>query len=253
MTEKTIKVHMKQRRDTRANWDAVNPVLYDGELGFVSDDPNLYKIGDGETTWNDLPFRGFDGTISQETGSNTKAVMSQNAVTQELEKKQDVIEDLDQIRENANNALKSIPDKYVEDTELNDALSGKQDVIEDLDAIRSGAEKGATALQNVPEEYVTEEQIISNEKVTAAALTELRVDLTVTKSTLAKKDTEMSDAIAVIKADVQTRATQQAVEDLDADLRGISESNERITAAALTDIYSAIERLKARLDILEGK
>lgn len=253
MTEKTIKVHMKQRRDTQANWAAVNPVLYDGELGFVSDDPNLYKIGDGETAWNDLPFRGFDGTISQETGSNTKAVMSQNAVTQELEKKQDIIEDLDQIRENANNALKSIPDNYVKDTELNDALSDKQDVIEDLDAIRGGAEKGATALQNVPEEYVTEDQIISNEKVTAAALTELRVDLTVTKSTLAKKDADMSADIAALQEDIPTRATQESVNELDETLRGISKSNERVTAAALTEIYSAIERIKARLDILEGK
>lgn len=36
----------------------------------------------------------------------------------------------------------------------------KQDKITDLDAIRSGAEKGATALQSVPSEYVTESELV---------------------------------------------------------------------------------------------
>ena len=38
-------------------------------------------------------------------------------------------------------------------------ISGKQDKIEDLDDIRSGAAKGATALQEVPAEYVTEDEL----------------------------------------------------------------------------------------------
>ena len=38
-------------------------------------------------------------------------------------------------------------------------ISGKQDVISDLDSIRSGANKGATALQSIPSEYVTEEEL----------------------------------------------------------------------------------------------
>ena len=38
-------------------------------------------------------------------------------------------------------------------------ISGKQDKIEDLDAIREGAAKGATALQSVPAEYVTESEL----------------------------------------------------------------------------------------------
>ena len=37
---------------------------------------------------------------------------------------------------------------------------GKQDKIADLDAIRSGAEKGASALQSVPSEYVTESELM---------------------------------------------------------------------------------------------
>ena len=38
-------------------------------------------------------------------------------------------------------------------------ISGKQDLIEDLDTIRANAEKGATALQAIPEEYVTETEL----------------------------------------------------------------------------------------------
>lgn len=81
MANKIIKAQMKQRRDTKANWAAQNPVLLAGELGIVSDDPNLYKVGDGTTAWNALPFRGFDGTLAQTTGDSETAVMSQKAVT----------------------------------------------------------------------------------------------------------------------------------------------------------------------------
>ena len=38
-------------------------------------------------------------------------------------------------------------------------ISGKQDEITDLDAIREGASKGATALQSVPSEYITESEL----------------------------------------------------------------------------------------------
>lgn len=38
-------------------------------------------------------------------------------------------------------------------------LNGKQDEISDLETIRSGAEKGATALQSIPDEYVTENEL----------------------------------------------------------------------------------------------
>lgn len=76
---------MQLRRDTKANWQTYNPILFDGEPGICTDDPNLYKIGDGHTAWNSLPFRGFDGTVVHTTGNSTNSVMSQKAVTEELE------------------------------------------------------------------------------------------------------------------------------------------------------------------------
>lgn len=43
--------------------------------------------------------------------------------------------------------------------ELSDGLNKKQDIIEDLESIRENASKGATALQSVPSEYVTESEL----------------------------------------------------------------------------------------------
>ena len=87
---------MKQRRDTFANWAAENPVLLDGELGIVSDDPNLYKVGDGSTAWNALPFRGFDGTLAQELGTSPNAVISQKVVSEKISELSEKIDNLPQ-------------------------------------------------------------------------------------------------------------------------------------------------------------
>ena len=45
----------KLKRGTAARWAEVNPILEQGEPGFVYDS-NLLKIGDGVTPWNDLPY-----------------------------------------------------------------------------------------------------------------------------------------------------------------------------------------------------
>ena len=75
---------IQQRRDTKARWEQFNPVLLEGEVGYVLDDVNRYKIGDGIHAWNDLPYRGFDGTIVHDTGDSENAVMSQKAVSEKL-------------------------------------------------------------------------------------------------------------------------------------------------------------------------
>lgn len=43
------------RNDTLANWNLANPVLAAGELGLETD-TCFYKIGDGSTPWNLLPY-----------------------------------------------------------------------------------------------------------------------------------------------------------------------------------------------------
>lgn len=42
------------RRGSMDQWNLVNPILADGEVGFASDS-NLIRIGDGVTAWADLP------------------------------------------------------------------------------------------------------------------------------------------------------------------------------------------------------
>ncbi len=49
-------------------------------------------------------------------------------------------------------------------------ISGKQDAISDLESIRSGAAAGATALQSIPEEYITETELNEKGYLTAQSL-----------------------------------------------------------------------------------
>lgn len=44
------------RRDTAAAWITANPILAEGELGYITDGTKGLKIGDGITHWNDLQF-----------------------------------------------------------------------------------------------------------------------------------------------------------------------------------------------------
>lgn len=93
---------------------------------------------------------------------------------------------------------------------------GKQDAIADLDAIRSGAEKGATALQSVPSEYVTDTELNNKGYATISALND-KVDkvsgkqLSTEDFTSALKtkleglnnydDTELSEALSTLRGD----------------------------------------------------
>lgn len=50
-----VNTTFKLKRGTEARWAEVNPILAQGEPGFVYD-TNRLKIGDGITHWNDLPY-----------------------------------------------------------------------------------------------------------------------------------------------------------------------------------------------------
>lgn len=51
-----IIVRRPERRQSSEKWAEENPTLLDGEEGWDTTLKNL-KIGDGETAWNDLPYR----------------------------------------------------------------------------------------------------------------------------------------------------------------------------------------------------
>lgn len=61
MADNEINVRHKLAYKTFADWYEANPVLLMGELSFVSDLNNIYKIGDGETSWRELPFDNAGG------------------------------------------------------------------------------------------------------------------------------------------------------------------------------------------------
>jgi hypothetical protein len=102
------------------------------------------------------------------------------------------------------------------DSTLADIVDVKQDKINDLDEIRAGAAKGATALQSVPSEYVTETELSNKGYATISALNN-KVDkvngkqLSTEDFTTALKnklnglsnydDTELSEAIENLRGD----------------------------------------------------
>lgn len=96
MAKKIVKAQMMQRRDLALQWSIKNPVLLDGELGIIKDQPGSYKVGDGVTAWNDLPLRGFDGNIVQELGDSATSVMSQKAITEQVVGQNEKLAQLDQ-------------------------------------------------------------------------------------------------------------------------------------------------------------
>ena len=83
-----------QRHDTAARWQQYNPVLAEGEIGIITDGAKGYKIGDGKTPWNSLPFPANPANVVQETGDSESAVMSQRSVSENFVNKEDVVNDL---------------------------------------------------------------------------------------------------------------------------------------------------------------
>lgn len=55
MADIIINAKHQQRHDTEANWTSKNPVLLDGEMGFVTG-TQKYKIGDGTSKWSTLAY-----------------------------------------------------------------------------------------------------------------------------------------------------------------------------------------------------
>jgi len=63
-------IQIQFRRGTAQEWTSVNPILAEGEMG-IETDTNLFKIGNGNSTWTSLAYgglRGFSGS-SGFTGS----------------------------------------------------------------------------------------------------------------------------------------------------------------------------------------
>lgn len=85
---KEVIVKMAQRIYTAQEWISNNPCLLKGEMG-VESDTSLFKFGDGETLWVDLPYARTVIDLSvDETSDNP---VSGAAVADQLKLKQDKI------------------------------------------------------------------------------------------------------------------------------------------------------------------
>ena len=62
------------RRDNKANWEAVNPILLDGEAAYEKD-TDMFKIGDGVNNYKNLPYHNKVGPKG-DTGATPQISMS---------------------------------------------------------------------------------------------------------------------------------------------------------------------------------
>lgn len=141
----------------------------------------------------------------------------------------------DDQRTTVDSALSSTSTNPVQNKVINSALAGKQDTIDDLATIRDGASKGATALQSVPAEYITETELeakgyltqhqdISGKQDKITSTNKLSADLVVDgttnkvvtaseKATWNGKQDTISD-LAAIRSGASTGATAVQPDDL---------------------------------------
>lgn len=69
-----ILASVQVRRDNKANWEAVNPVLLDGEAAYEKD-TDMFKIGDGVNNYKNLPYHNKVGPKG-DTGVTPQISMS---------------------------------------------------------------------------------------------------------------------------------------------------------------------------------
>lgn len=72
----TVNWSLQHKRDTAANWTANNPTLLAGQIGIETDNLTTtpkFKIGNGTSTWNSLPYF-YGGALSAQNLSNVLSV-----------------------------------------------------------------------------------------------------------------------------------------------------------------------------------
>ena len=99
-------------------------------------------------------------------------------------------------------------------------ISGKQDVISDIDAIRSGAKLGETALQSVPEEYITETELNDKGYLTDQSLngyaTETFVNEKIAEIKVPTKVSELENDENYLTEHQDISGKQDVISDIDA-------------------------------------
>ena len=129
MADNVIIVKHQQRHDTEANWTSKDPVLLDGELGFITG-TQKYKVGDGTSKWSALAYHTsltdfekskLDGIA---TGANKTTVDSALSSTSTNPVQNKIINNALSGKANTSHTH---DDRYYTETEINSKLSGKSD------------------------------------------------------------------------------------------------------------------------------
>lgn len=127
MADIIINAKHQQRHDTEANWTSKDPVLLDGEMGFVTG-TQKYKIGDGISKWSALAYHTsltdtekskLDGIA---TGANKTTVDSALSSTSTNPVQNKVINTALSGKANSSHTH---DDRYYTETEINSKLSEK--------------------------------------------------------------------------------------------------------------------------------
>ena len=78
---------LQLKRGTAARWRELNLILAAGEPGFVTDEYR-FKIGDGKTDWNNLPYIGENSVFNANTHYDFPSIGRENVIYKaESEKK----------------------------------------------------------------------------------------------------------------------------------------------------------------------
>jgi hypothetical protein len=168
---------------TATEWEAENPVLAKGEVGFVSDQ-NIFKVGDGESAFKDLSILNANSTdipdwAKQETPSFT--IDNVDGLEQNLTKKQADISSLqslvgeEKVSEQIQGAISDLdlPNTYeplgaVSELEARtkaELKSTTEPIIVETQAVREIAESKTTMLDVEKKDYATKAQV--DEKIQA--------------------------------------------------------------------------------------
>lgn len=76
-----LNARIQQRSDTEVNWNRNNPVLLNGEIGFVSgSSPAKFKVGNGTVAWNLLPW-GNITTLAQLTADTAHRLVTDTQIS----------------------------------------------------------------------------------------------------------------------------------------------------------------------------
>ena len=158
-------------------------------------------------------FENIDSLENSIEGLNT-SINDINEIIGEVPEEQTVVGLIDGVNSNISTINEAIET-------ISSDVNAKQDIIEDIETIRSNASKGATALQSVPAEYVTESELAGkgystttyvDEKV--AALVNGAPDTLDTLDELAAALKDNKDIVTVLENSITSK--QDKIEDLDA-------------------------------------